>query len=84
MKLGFNVGPKQLEQGYPQRCCLYGGYILLAWLSYLASVGEEAPISQRLEVPGLVDTQGAHIDSEEKGMGMGRGDREAGSELDVK
>jgi hypothetical protein len=42
---------------------------------------------QRLEVPGLRDTQGALICSEEKGIGgriMGRHDWDTGSDQDVK
>ena len=47
VKLGLNVGPKQLEWGLFQSCCLCVRYILLAWLHSLALVGED--------VPGLTD-----------------------------
>ena len=31
------------NEGYPKGCCLYVGYVLLAGLPCLVSVGEEAP-----------------------------------------
>ena len=43
VQLGLHVGPKQLEWVYPESSCLYVGYVLLAGLPCLASVGEEAP-----------------------------------------
>lgn len=39
-------------QGYPKNCCLYLGYVLLAGLLCLTSVGENSPC--RLDVPGGV------------------------------
>jgi hypothetical protein len=39
VQLDFYVGPEHLERG----CCLYLGYVLVAGLPCLASVGEEAP-----------------------------------------
>ena len=44
MQLGFHVGPKQLDLGLFKNCCLFMRYVLLAGLSYLASVGEVAAI----------------------------------------
>ena len=43
MQLGLHVGPEQLEQGLSQELLLYVGYVLLAGLPCLASVGEDAP-----------------------------------------
>ena len=43
VQLGPPVSPKQLEQGLSQNFCLYVGYVLLAGLPCLASVGEEVP-----------------------------------------
>ena len=43
MQLGLHVGPEQLKRDYPKSCFLYVGYVLLAGLPCLASVGEEAP-----------------------------------------
>ena len=39
--------------GYPKSCCLYVGYVLLAGLPCLASVGEE--------VPSLAETLSARV-----------------------
>ena len=43
VQLGLHVGPKQLDQGPSQRLFLYIGYVLLAGLPCLASVGGDAP-----------------------------------------
>jgi hypothetical protein len=49
VQLSLYVDPKQLEWGrgvgggYPKSCCPYMGYILLAGLPCLASVGKDAP-----------------------------------------
>ena len=43
MQLGLHVGPEQLEQGLSQKLLPYVGYVLLAGLPCLASVGEEVP-----------------------------------------
>ena len=37
--------PNDWSGGYPKSCCLYVGYVLLAGLPCLASVGEEEPIA---------------------------------------
>ena len=49
VQLGLHVGPVQLKQDYPKSCCLSVGYVLLAGLPCLATVGEDV---QRLDVPG--------------------------------
>ncbi|EDL99626.1 rCG37811 [Rattus norvegicus] len=41
--LVFMWVPNNRSSGCPKSCCLYVGYVLLAGLSGLASVGEEAP-----------------------------------------
>ena len=73
MKLGLHVGPKQLELGYPKSCCLHVGYVLLAGLPCLASVGEEAPSLAKTRCATLGEyTRGLFPTcSEEKRMGMG-------------
>jgi hypothetical protein len=43
MKLGLHMGSEQLHLGYTKGCCLYLGYILLAGLPCLDSMGEDAP-----------------------------------------
>ena len=43
VQLGLHVGPEQLKRGYSKSCCLSMEYVLLAGLSHLASVGEDAP-----------------------------------------
>ena len=43
MQLGLDVGPKQLGQGLSQKLFLEVGYVHLAGLPCLASVGEEVP-----------------------------------------
>jgi hypothetical protein len=41
------------NRGYSKSCCLYEGYVLLAGLPCLASVGEEAPsLSQTFKYQG--------------------------------
>ena len=39
------------REDYPKSCCLSVGYVFLAGLPYLASVGRVC-VSQKLEVPG--------------------------------
>ena len=46
------MDPEQLEKGYFISCCLYMGYVRLAGLSCLASVGEGAPSSRDLIYQG--------------------------------
>ena len=45
VQLGLHEGLEQLERegGLPQSCCLYVGYVLLAGLPCLASMGEDVP-----------------------------------------
>jgi len=54
VQLGLHVGPEQLERGYPKSCYLSVGYVLLAGLPCLASVGEDvpSPAETLLEVEG--------------------------------
>jgi hypothetical protein len=75
--------------GYDKSCCLSLGYVLLAGLPCLASVGEEGP---SLAHPDLMCQNGRDLKGhyllrrEEEGVGvriMGEGDREGGSERDV-
>jgi hypothetical protein len=77
VQLGLHVGPEQLEQGLSQKLCLYMGYVFLAGLPCLASVGKEAPSSQRPEVPGWGGTQrGLHSlrgEGERVGEGLWKG-----------
>jgi hypothetical protein len=66
--LTFMWVPNNWGRGYLRSCCLYVGYVHLAGLPYLASVGKEAP--------GLRDTLCARVGgyptcSEEKGRGGG-------------
>lgn len=44
------------SRSYPPNCCLYVGYVLLARMPCLASVGEGVPNLQTLKVPGLGDS----------------------------
>ena len=43
VQLGLHAGPEQLEQGLFQSSGLYVGYVLLAGLPCLASMGQKAP-----------------------------------------
>jgi hypothetical protein len=43
VQFGLHVGPKQLKQGLSQKLLPVRGYVLLAGLSCLASVGEDVP-----------------------------------------
>jgi hypothetical protein len=43
VQLGLYVGPKNSSGNYPQNCCLSVGFVLLAGLPCLASVGEDMP-----------------------------------------
>jgi hypothetical protein len=41
VQLGLHMGPEQLDWIYPKSCCQSVGYVLLAGLPCLASVGED-------------------------------------------
>ena len=75
------------EGGYPNSCCLYVGYRVLAGLHCLPSVRKEAP---RLEESCSARVLGYSEDSHPlRGEGHGRrivggGDWKRGSEQDVK
>ena len=43
VQLSLHVGPQQLEGGHPKSYCVYVGYVLLAGLPCMASVGEDVP-----------------------------------------
>jgi hypothetical protein len=51
--LGLYIDPEQLEWGLPKSCGLYVGYVLLAKLPCLISMGEE--------VPSLAETWSARV-----------------------
>jgi hypothetical protein len=83
--LNLHVGPEQLEQGYPKSSCLSVGYVLLAGLPCLASVGEDAPrltetLSARMQ--GYPPAQ-RKVGGESGGRICGGG-QEGGSEQDIK
>jgi hypothetical protein len=44
--LGLPVGPDQVEQGLSQKLLPVGGYVLLAELPSLASVGKDASLTE--------------------------------------
>jgi hypothetical protein len=67
MQLGLLAGSKQLEQRILPKCCLFVAYVLVAGMTCMASVGEEA--SQRLEVP-----VGGYLEGGTHSEEMGRGD----------
>jgi len=78
MQLGLHVGPKQQEWGYPKICCLFVGYVLLAGLPCLASVGEEEPRLTETWSNRAEDTQEVSTHSVEKGRGEGDGGQREG------
>ena len=69
IQLGLLVGPEGNWSGcYPKSCCLYVGYVLLAGLPCLASMGEEAPgltetclLHQPLPLPVLSENPSLHL-----------------------
>ena len=60
------------SRGYPRSCCLRVGYVLLAGLPCLASVGEDCLASERCEMPGWEGIPKGPTGSE-RGEGMGKG-----------
>ena len=53
VQLGLHVGLEQLERGYPKSYCLFVGYVLLAGMPCLSSLGEE--------VLSLIETGSARV-----------------------
>jgi hypothetical protein len=80
VQLDIHVGLSHMSRSYPKSCCQYVGYILLAGLPCLTSVGEE-PL--RLEVPRSVDTRDGTQPTQRR-RGWNGGDWEEGSEWNVK
>jgi hypothetical protein len=91
VKFGHHVETKQLEWYYPRSCCLHEGYVPLAGLPCLVSVGEEVPGFAKIwsaRVCGGI-TRRAPSHSEEKGSGsrrriVGVSEQKGNSQQDVK
>jgi hypothetical protein len=74
---GVNNVLFKLERGYPKSCCLFMGYVLLAGLPCLASVGEDVPsLADLMCQGGGGDTQGRPYLL--RGKGEGNGGKECG------
>ena len=74
--------PEQLERRLSQKCCLYVGYVLLAGLCCLASVGEEAPSLEETLLSARVGGypgEPTHWRSREIGEGLWEGVTRRGS-----